>query len=132
MDEPRSRGIRGATTVDGHGPAAVSDATRELLDAIVKTNGCRPEDVAAAIFTLTEDLTGSNPAAAARAGGWEAVPMLMVREHGGDTTVPRCLRVLLLWNTSRPQAAIRHVYLRGAAGLRPDLETTTGGTPWSS
>jgi chorismate mutase len=47
----------------------------------------------------------------------------MVREHGGDARVPNCLRVLLLVNTTVPQAEIRHVYLRGAAGLRPDLAT---------
>jgi chorismate mutase len=44
-----------------------------------------------------------------------------VREHGADARVARCLRVLLLVNTIRSQADIRHVYLRGAEVLRPDL-----------
>ena len=30
----------------------------------------------------------------------------------------RCIRVLLLVNTDRSRDEIRHVYLRGAAGLR--------------
>jgi chorismate mutase len=129
MDEPRSatRGIRGAITVDG----TVEEATAELLDALTRANDCRPQDVAAAIFTLTEDMTGANPAAAARARGWADVPLLMVREHGGDTGISRCLRVLLLWNTETPQDGVRHMYLRGAAVLRPDLdsETHVGGKP---
>jgi chorismate mutase len=116
------RGLRGAITVNGEGPDAIRDATGELLEALVARNGCRLEDIAAAIFTLPEDLAGSNPAAAARERGWDLVPLLAVREHGGEARLPRCLRVLLLWNTSRPQADIRHAYLRGAAVLRPDLE----------
>jgi len=35
--------------------------------------------------------------------------------------LPRCVRVLLHWNTDLPQQAVRHVYLRGAMVLRPDL-----------
>ncbi len=120
-----ARGVRGATTVevaaDGGLAAAVEDATAELLGRMLADNGLATEDVAAAIFTLQDDLHGVNPAAAARARGWDAVPLLMVREHGGDTRVARCLRVLLLVNTPLPQSAVRHAYLRGASGLRPDL-----------
>ncbi|HEY3211192.1 MAG TPA: chorismate mutase [Actinomycetota bacterium] len=116
------RGLRGAITVVGEGPDAVRDATVELLEALVAENGCRVEEIAAAIFTVSDDLKGSNPAAAAREHGWDRVPLLAVREHGGDTHVPRCLRILVLWNTSRTQADVRHVYLRGATVLRPDLQ----------
>jgi chorismate mutase len=116
------RGVRGAITVDGDGPDAVGAAVAELLDEISSANGLAPEDVAALIFTLPDDLAATNPAAAARRHGWSAVPLLMVREHGGDTRVPRCLRTLLLWNTSKAQSEIRHAYLGGARELRPDLE----------
>jgi chorismate mutase len=125
MREGRStvcRGVRGATTVDGGDPDAVAEATGELLDALAAANGCRPEDLAAAIFTVSDDLAGANPAAAARAHGWSGVPLLSVREHGGENRIPRCLRVLLLWNTPLAQSEVRHVYLREARNLRPDLE----------
>lgn len=115
------RGIRGAITAGQADPAAVAEATIELLDALVQANGCRREDVAAVIFTLTPDLAGTNPAAAARDGGWSAVPLLVVQEHAGDSDVPRCIRVLLLWNSLLPQDRIQHRYLRGASALRPDL-----------
>jgi chorismate mutase len=109
--------------VDGDGQEAVREATVTLLDTIVRANECRPEDIAAAVFTVPDELGWANPAAAAREHGWSAVPLLIVKEAGGSTEVERCLRVLLLWNTTRSQSAIRHVYLRGAESLRPDLST---------
>jgi chorismate mutase len=116
------RGIRGAITVEGGDGRAVEEAACELLEALVEANGCRPEDVAAAIFTVTDDLPAANPAGAARRRGWGSVPLLVARE-GGDVGLPRCLRVLVLWNTEVAQGEVRHVYLRGAAALRPDLAT---------
>jgi chorismate mutase len=116
------RGVRGATTIGA--PDAMDGRCVELLERMLDANGASVQDVAAAIFTLDDDLAGENPAAAARAAGWELVPLLMVREHGADSRVPRCLRVLLLVNTTRSQAEIRHVYLHDAAVLRPDLTPT--------
>jgi chorismate mutase len=117
------RGLRGATTVAELDAGSVAAATGELLEELRAANGFEPDDVAAAIFTLPDELAGTNPAAAAREGGWGTVPLLMVREHGGDARVSMCLRVLLLVNTTRRQSEIRHVYLRGAVELRPDLAT---------
>jgi chorismate mutase len=115
-DRTACRGVRGAIGVDGD----VGAATRQLLDALVEANALRVEDVAAAIFTLTDDLAGANPAAAAREHGWSTVPLLVVKESG-DAGLERCLRVLVLWNTSVPQDRVRHVYLGRASSLRPDL-----------
>ena len=116
------RGIRGAITVPSPSDADVRKAVRELLDAIGHANGCDTDDVAALIFTVPDDLPRINPAAAARDCGWTAVPLLMVREHGGDERVARCLRALVLWNTTKEQNEIQHVYLRGAGVRRPDLQ----------
>ena len=127
MSEQTCRGIRGATTVPGDDAASIGEAVRELLGAIVEANRCDPADVAAVWFTVTDDLPEASPAAEARANGWEDVPMLVVREHGGATGVSRCVRVLLLWNTDRNQRQIRHVYMREAARLRPDLLPADGG-----
>ena len=118
------RGVRGATTLDAS-PGAADSSCVELLERMLDANDASVRDVAAAIFTLDDDLASENPAAAARAAGWELVPLLMVREHGADDRVARCLRVLLLVNTERSQADIRHIYLRGAEVLRPDLTTST-------
>jgi chorismate mutase len=125
------RGVRGAISVDADGDGAFRRATVQLLERVVESNECSLDDVAALIFTIPDELAGSNPAAIARENGWSSIPLLMVKEHGGDTRVERCLRILLLWNTSRAQADIRHVYLGEARALRPDAvgDAQTRSTP---
>jgi chorismate mutase len=115
-----TRGIRGATTVDGPREELVTDAVGELLEEMQRVNGFALDDLAAVIFTLTQDLPGAAPAAVARKHGWQDVPLLQVLEHGGATGIERCIRVLVLWNTTRPPSEIRHVYLRDAVTLRPE------------
>lgn len=115
-----TRGIRGATTVDGSRPELVTDAVGELLEEMQRVNELELEDVAAAVFTLTDDLPGAAPAAVAREHGWSEVPLLQVLEHGGATGIKRCIRLLVLWNTRKLQSDVRHVYLRDAAALRPE------------
>jgi prephenate dehydratase len=116
-----TRGIRGATTVGEDTPAAILGATQELLRAIIAANSVQPEDVASAIFTATPDLTATFPARAARELGWNHVPLLNAVELDSPEGLPRCIRVLLHWNTDKPIYDIRHVYLREATRLRPDL-----------
>ena len=116
------RGIRGATTVTADDPELILQATRELLEEILMENeGMKPEDVASAIFTVTDDLISTFPAQAARQMGWDLVPMLCAREIPVRNSLPFVIRVLVHWNTDLPQDRITHVYLRDAVKLRPDL-----------
>lgn len=116
------RGIRGATTVTENEVDEILQATRELLEAIVKENvSMRPEDIGSAIFTVTEDLTATFPAQAARQMGWSMVPMMCALEIPVPGSLPKVIRVLVHWNTETPQGEIKHVYLRNAVKLRPDL-----------
>jgi chorismate mutase len=116
------RGIRGATTVTADEPDLILQATRELLEEILEENkGMQPEDVASAIFTVTDDLASTFPAQAAREMGWSLVPMLCAREIPVPNSLSRVIRVLVHWNTDVSQSEITHVYLRGAVKLRPDL-----------
>jgi chorismate mutase len=117
-----TRGIRGATTVAADEPDLILQATRELLEAILAENeDMRPEDIASAIFTVTEDLAATFPAQAARQMGWGLVPMMCAREIPVPGSLSRVIRVLVHWNTELPQSEITHVYLREAVRLRPDL-----------
>ena len=116
------RGIRGATTVTADEPELILQATRELLEEILAENeGMTPEEVASAIFTVTDDLASTFPAQGARQMGWGLVPMLCAREIPVPNSLPRVIRVLVHWNTNLPQDQITHVYLREAVKLRPDL-----------
>ena len=36
-------------------------------------------------------------------------------------SLPLCIRVMVHWNTDKPQNEIEHVYIRDANRLRPDL-----------
>jgi chorismate mutase len=116
------RGIRGATTVDDDTTEAILAATTELLAEIVGANDVDSHDVASALFTVTPDLTAAFPARAARNLGWRQVPLLDAQEVPVPGSLARCVRVLIHWNTTKLQSEIRHVYLRGAAALRPDLQ----------
>ena len=79
------------------------------------------DDIASVTFTATPDLTATSPARAAREMGWVQVPMLCMQEMDVAGSLPRCIRILVLWNTSLSQQSIRHVYLGEALALRPDL-----------
>lgn len=115
------RGIRGATTADENSEEAILGATRELLVRMADANNVEPDEIAAIFFTATPDLTAAFPAEAARQLQWTAVPLLSATEIAVPGALPRCIRVLVLWNTARAQEEIVHVYLRGAEVLRPDL-----------
>lgn len=114
----RCRGVRGATFVETDTPEAILAATRELLAALVAANGIAVADVASAFFTSTPDLRSVFPARAARELGWADVPLLGATEVDHPAGPPRCIRVLLHWNTTRRQDEVVHVYLRGAASMR--------------
>jgi len=118
----QQRGIRGATTIETDTKENVLPATRELLDAILASNpGLKTDDIAAALFTVTDDIASAYPALAARQMGWDLVPMMCAREIPVEGSLPLCIRVLLHWNTELTQSEIKHVYLRNAVKLRPDL-----------
>jgi chorismate mutase len=116
------RGIRGATTVTSDDPDLILQATCELLETILyENNAIQLDEIASVLFTTTEDIASAYPALAARQMGWDMVPMMCAREIPVPGSLPLCIRVLIHWNTGREQAAIKHVYLRGAVALRPDL-----------
>ena len=125
----RCRGVRGATFIDEDTPEAILARTRELLSAIAQANDIATEDIASAFFTSTVDLRSAFPARAARDLGWTDVPLLGATEIDKPDAPPRCIRVLLHWNTSRRQDEIVHVYLRGSDAMRaldPPSHLTSG------
>ncbi len=115
------RGIRGATQIDANTVDAIEDGVAELCRAISDANGISQDEIVWAIFTVTHDLDADFPARAARVkGGWDRVPMICSREVPVPGSLPRAVRVLIHVDSGAPADA-RHVYLRGAKVLRPDL-----------
>ena len=116
------RGIRGATTVEQNVSADILAATRELLQELLAANGLSSyEEIVSAIFTTTTDVTAVFPAESARSLGMSQVPLLCASEIAVPGSMPRCIRILLHVNTDQPQSAMKHVYLREAKRLRPDM-----------
>ena len=121
------RAVRGATTVERDDAELVVSATRELLTALAERNSIAHDHVISAIFTVTPDITSEFPARAARELGWVDVPLLCAMEIPTERGLTRCIRVLLHIETELPRSALRHVYLRGAKELRPDLSDDSDG-----
>lgn len=115
------RGVRGATTVSADDRDEILLATRQLIALMIRRNEIDTSDLASALFTVTNDLTSEFPALAARQLGWAEVPLLCGYEISVERSLPRCIRVLLHWNTTKTQADIQHIYLHDAVKLRPDL-----------
>ncbi len=116
------RGLRGATTVEQNVATEILEATRELLQELLSANGISTyEEIVSAVFTTTPDVNAVFPAEAARSLGMSQVPLLCASEIAVPNSMPRCIRILLHVNTDQPQSAMKHVYLREAKRLRPDM-----------
>jgi chorismate mutase len=114
------RGVRGATTAEDNSAEEILRATRQLLAVMIRQNDIVEADVASAIFTTTTDLDAEFPALAARQLGWLNVALMCGHELDVPGSLRRCVRILLHWNTDKPPDEIIHVYIKEAAGLRPD------------
>ena len=115
------RGIRGATTVESNAQEAILQATQELLGKMIESNGIVEDDVASVLFSATPELDDTFPAKAARMMGWTRTALMGFQEADVKHGLPMCIRVLIHWNTDKSLDEIRHVFLRGAVVLRPDL-----------
>ena len=121
------RGIRGAITVSENTEETIIAATKELLQRMIEVNDVEIGDVACILFTTTSDLNAAFPAAAARRLGWTRVSLLCGHEMNVPGSLPRCLRVLVLFNTDKKNEEIMHVYLGDAVTLRDEGERTWQG-----
>lgn len=118
----RFRGIRGAVTVEANAEQAILDATHALLQRMIQANDVDADDIAGVLFTVTPDLDATFPAEAGRRlPGWTHVPLMCAQEVPVPGALPRCVRVLMLVNTTKTAEEVQHVYLRDAERLRPDL-----------
>lgn len=115
------RGFRGATTVDANTREEILDATSELLQALLQANDIQHDHVASIIFTTTPDINAEFPAVAARNLGWTDIALMCGHEMSVPGSLQRCVRILMHVNTELAVDQVKHIYLRGAMALRPDL-----------
>jgi len=124
MTRRRVDASRGAITVERDNPPAIRAATIELLEAIAKENRLAVSEIVSALFTVTPDLRSDFPARASRELGWTEVPLMCMTEIAVPGALRRCIRVLLHVEFGRYREP-RHLYLRRASRLRPDLATSS-------
>jgi chorismate mutase len=115
------RAVRGAIQVDADTREDVLEGSAELVAAVLERNRLSADDIISILFTATPDLTAEFPAYAARLLGLTDVPLMCASEIAVPGAMPRVLRLLAHVETELDRADVRHVYLRGAAGLRTDL-----------
>ncbi len=117
-----SRGIRGAITVEDDTPEQIEKATIELFEKIVGLNNIISEDISHTIFTMTKDLKSAYPAKFLRQHfDVDFVPLMCMNELEIEGSLKKCIRVLVVINTTKSQNEIKHVYLNEAKKLRPDI-----------
>jgi chorismate mutase len=112
--------LRGAITVDKNDSDEIILRTKELLGEIIKKNELSHDQFVSIIFTATIDLDAVYPAVAARELGMNTVPLICCQEMNTMNSLPKCIR-LLIHVRAEQKVSPKHVYLRGAACLRPDL-----------
>jgi len=115
------RAIRGATTVEKNDANEIIEETRKLLLEIVEKNSIMEDDIISIIFTVTKELNAAFPAVAARHVGWTEVALICTNEIDVPGSLANCVRVLIHVNTEKSNNEMKHVYLKGARILRPDL-----------
>ena len=116
------RALRGAITCDEDSKAEIDAKSARLVEELFARNGIANDDVVSILFTSTPDLHAEFPARAARAVlGLDDVALMGAQEQDVPHGLPRCIRVMVHCYSDRPRDQLQHVFLDGAAALRPDL-----------
>ncbi len=117
------RAVRGATTINHNTADEIISGTLEVLTEIIKENSIDVEDIISVFFTVTRDIDAEFPAVAARKLGMTDIALLCTYEIDVPGSMEKCIRVMLHFNTDKKNSDIRHIYLKEARKLRPDLSS---------
>ena len=115
------RAIRGATTLDVDDRDHLHERTTELVESVLRENAMTVDDLISVFFTCTPDIVSDFPAAAARAMGLGAVPLMCSVEMAVEGALGRTVRLMAHAELDRDRADVKHVYLHEAVSLRRDL-----------
>ena len=115
------RAFRGATQLSADTKEEMKSAVVELLKEILFSNSLSADDLISILFTATPDLQSDFPAAGIREFGLLDLPLICAQELDINGALPRTVRLMIHANSPLSRNEISHIYLRGAAVLRPDL-----------
>lgn len=121
------RGVRGATTVTENSAIEMMDKTKALVEEMVQVNNIAVSSISHILFSVTNDLNAGFPAKVVREmSGWSHVPVMCMKEVDVPNSLPMCIRVMMVINTSKSQEEIQHIFQNDAVKLRPDLINKVG------
>lgn len=115
------RAVRGAITVENNSSDEIIEQTKILLKKIVEDNKIEQDDIISIIFSVTKDLDAAFPAVGARQLGWTDIALMCTNEVDIPGSLRKCIRVMMHINTDKNNYEIKHVYLKEAKTLRPDI-----------
>lgn len=115
------KSIRGAITVEKNSEEAIIKNSEILLNKIILENNLNNEDIFSIIFSTTNDLTKIAPAKAARNLGFTDIGLMCFNEMNVENSLKKCIRIMIFVNKDINKKDIKHIYLKGATILRPDL-----------
>lgn len=115
------RALRGAITVEKNEKEEIFSAVKEMMSEIMAQNSVEQDDMVSVIFTVTPDITAAFPAAGVRKMGITNVPLLDMAAPDIDGGLKMCIRVMVYINSDVRNDELKHIYLRGAQALRPDI-----------
>ena len=94
----------------------------ELLDQMFERNGIDHDDLISILFTATDDLHSTFPAAGARKVGLGDVPLICARGARRRWGTPRCIRVMMhLAHRAQPRPSCTTCTSTARSRLRDDL-----------
>lgn len=99
----------------------ILDNTAKLIKTIEKANNLEKKDVISIIFSCTADITKVAPAKAARQLGYVQASLMNFNEMYVENYLEKCIRIMILCNSNIKQDQVKHIYLKDAKILRPDL-----------
>ena len=119
QEATRCRAVCGATASSGDSRQEIEAVVRELVAAMVQTNSIVMEDLAGVMIT-TSGVPSNEAARAVRHIGVQSeyVPVMDFGDSSRYSSLPRTIRLMMLWNTSRTPREIKHIYLRGTESQR--------------
>ncbi len=115
--------IRGAITVTENSADAINEASKKLINELFNANNLKNEQIVSILFTCTNDLNAVYPAVGARELGLTDCALMCLSEMDVANSLRKCLRVCVHAFSQEyvTQKDAKHVYLEGAAVLRPDI-----------
>lgn len=121
------RGIRGATTVTENNEKEILTTTKTLIIEMAEKNNVEPESISHVFISVTKELNAGFPAKVLREiPDWAYVPVMCMNEIDVPHGLKKCIRIMMVAETSLNQKEVQHVFHNEAVKLRPDLIPATG------